>query len=82
MNLIEAYEKITTIVSALKNGEKSPTTAKRELTALAGVVNTTIPGVAIKVPDLTELSALHNVNNAPEPEPSESFESSYESSQC
>jgi hypothetical protein len=87
--LIQAYERITNTITQLKNGDITPTTARRVLQAITTQVNSSIPGVAIQVPTQPEIAALYKANIKKAEVAANSFvssdpdfESSYESSQC
>lgn len=73
ITLVEAFEKVTAIITQLKSGDLLSETAAHQLNELATQVNAEIPGVAFKAPMQDELKALRK-----EPE----YESSYSDSNC
>lgn len=90
-NLVEAYGMLEQYISQLRTGSASAYQTFANLTVLANNVNSSIPGVVLKVPSVSELTALvpkqvieeaFESSEEPYEEEPDYYESSYESSEC
>lgn len=82
--LVETYDMLTVLLGEVRRGVVPPSTAFSKIQKLVDNVNSTIPGIILKTPTLTDLYMLvpSPVEEESSYESSEEYESSYESSEC